>query len=251
MTAGAPGSPGRRAGARERRLAQTEGTGAGRGATGRSRELGQALRECPKLRAAVPAARGWRQPGEEREAAAREGPKFFLCQVSGSGSREADRRATGGASAPPRLSDSDHGLVPVALATLQLLEAGGPEPPARLPQPRGAARAALGCRRRHSGEARRRARRPGAEVTAPMTAARRNEWELAARASGPGAAELRCWRTPGWLGAPGLAGRRDPSPAGGRGAVGARRLPEAGAPRGRPQSAVLGTQEPRGLGRER
>lgn len=91
--------------------------------------------------------------------------------------------------------------MPVALATLLLLEAGGPEPPARLPRPRGAARAALGCRRRRSGEAQRRARRPGAEVTAPMTAARRNEWELAARASGPGAAELRCGGTPGWLGA--------------------------------------------------
>lgn len=42
----------------------------------------------------------------------------------------------------PRLSDSDHGLVLVAVAARLLLEAGGAQPRARLPRPRGAVRAA-------------------------------------------------------------------------------------------------------------
>lgn len=99
------------------------------------------------------------------------------------GPRRRGHWARGGAAAQPRLSDSDHGLVLVAVAARLLLEAGGTEPWAWLSRPCGAVWAA---RRRCrccpcAGEAGERVRRPGAEVTAPMTAAGRNEWARVAR----------------------------------------------------------------------
>ena len=102
-----------------------------------------------------------------------------------------------------------YGFVPVALAALLLLEAGCPEPRARLPGPHGAPRAARRCRRRRAGEeALRRARRRGAEVTAPVIAARMNmngnarqvrrgRGPRGCAAMGPGAG----W-APGWARAP-------------------------------------------------
>lgn len=109
----------------------------------------------------------------------------------------------GGAAGPeaeplplPRLSDSDHGLVLVAVAVAArlLLEAGGAEPRAQLRRPRGTVCAA-GCRRRRrchcrrrprAGEAGERTPRPDSEVTAPMTAAPRNEWGASCTRDGRG-----------------------------------------------------------------
>lgn len=122
-----------------RELGAAERRGAAGGAAGSAQGSARPPRSAP----AAPRRAAPRRPGDERGAAPGAGPKLFQGQVSGSGSREAGRRATGGASAPPRLSDSDHGLVQVALAALLLLEASGPEPRARLAWPRGAARAAL------------------------------------------------------------------------------------------------------------
>lgn len=80
--------------------------GTGTWATGRSRELRAArATKLPRGRLeSAPAAYALRGSLSPRP---RAGLKHFLCQVSGSGSRGPDRPATGGASAPPRLSDSD------------------------------------------------------------------------------------------------------------------------------------------------
>lgn len=88
---------------------------------------------------------------------------------------------------PPRLSDANHGLELVAVEARLLLEAGGADPPARIPGPHGPSRAAP-RRRPCSGEA---AERPGSwgrgrvrRGHGAMTAARRNEWARAACAPG-------------------------------------------------------------------
>lgn len=92
-------------------------------------------------------------------------------------------------------------LVAVAVAARLLLEAGGAEPRAQLRRPRGTVCAA-GCRRCHcrrrprAGEAGERTPRPGAEVTAPMTAAPRNEWGASCTRGGRGPwgrAGMRPW----------------------------------------------------------
>lgn len=86
---------------------------------------------------------------------------------------------------PPRLSDSDHGLVLVAVAARLLLEARGAQPRAGPLRPRGAVRVAPPRRRPRAGEPGS-PRRGGRRGHRAMTAARRNEWARAARAPGSG-----------------------------------------------------------------